>query len=128
MKLLLDTHAFLWFITNDPKLSRRAQSLIQAPANQRWLSMASLWEMAIKLSLGRLTIARPFDEFIPVQLQLNHVGLLGIELPRVFAVVNSAFHHRDPFDRLIAAQSQIEDLPIVSADPVFDAYGVQRLW
>jgi PIN domain nuclease of toxin-antitoxin system len=62
MNLLLDTHAFLWFITNDPRLSSQAQSLIQAPANRRWLSMASLWEMAIKVSLGKLTLAQPFDQ------------------------------------------------------------------
>ena len=128
MNLLLDTHAFLWFIANDPRLSSQAQSLIRAPANRRMLSMASLWEMAIKVSLGKLTLAQPFDQFIPRQLQLNQIEVLAIELPHVAAVVAMPFHHRDPFDRLMAAQCQMEDLPIVSADPVFDAYSIRRVW
>ncbi len=128
MNLLLDTHAFLWFITNDPRLSSQAQSLIQSPANRRLLSMASLWEMAIKVSLGKLTLAQTFDQFIPRQLQLNQIEVLAIELPHLAAVVAMPFHHRDPFDRLMAAQCQIEGLPIVSADPIFDAYSIRRVW
>ena len=128
MNLLLDTHAFLWFIASDPRLSNQAQSLIQTPANRRLLSMASLWEMAIKVSLGKLTLAQPFDQFIPRQLQLNQIEVLAIELSHLAAVVAMPFHHRDPFDRLMAAQCQIEDLPIVSNDPVFDAYSVRRVW
>jgi len=112
MNLLLDTHAFLWFIANDPRLSS------QAPGNRRLFSMASLWEIAIKVSLGKLTLAQPFDQFMPLQLQLNHIEV----------VVAMPFHHRDPFDRLMAAQCQIEGLPIVSADPVFDAYSIRRVW
>src|SRR5947207_9817193 len=128
MNLLLDTHAFLWFITNDPKLSRRALSDIQAPANRRLLSMASLWEMAIKLSLGKLTIDQPFEQFIPQQLQINRIELLAIDFAHVSAISSMPFHHRDPFDRLMAAQCRTENLPIVSHDPAFDAYSVQRLW
>jgi PIN domain nuclease of toxin-antitoxin system len=128
MNLLLDTHAFLWFIASAPRLSSPAQSLIQAPANHRWLSMAGLWEIAIKVSLGKLTLAQPFDQFMPRQLQLNQIEVLAIELPHVAAVVGMPFHHRDPFDRLMAAQCQIEGVPIVSADPVFDAYSIRRVW
>ena len=128
MNLLLDTHAFLWFIASDPRLSSQAQSLIQTPTNRRLLSMASLWEMAIKVSLGKLTLAQPFDQLIPRQLQLNQIEVLAIGLPHVAAVVAMPFHHRDPFDRLMAAQCLIEDLPIVSSDPVFDAYSVRRVW
>jgi len=128
MNLLLDTHAFLWFIASDPRLSNQAQSLIQTPANRRLLSMASLWEMAIKVSLGKLMLAQPFDQFIPRQLQLNQIEVLAIELSHLAAVVAMPFHHRDPFDRLMAAQCQIEGLPIVSNDPVFDAYSVRRVW
>jgi PIN domain nuclease of toxin-antitoxin system len=128
MNLLLDTHAFLWFIANDPRLSRRAQTLIQDAGNRRLLSMASLWEIAIKVSLGKLTLAQPFDQFIPRQLQLNQIEVLAIELPHVVAVAAMPFHHRDPFDRLMAAQCQIEDLPIVSADTAFDAYSIRRVW
>ena len=128
MNLLLNTHAFLWFIASDPRLSNQAQSLIQTPTNRRLLSIASLWEMAIKLSLGKLTLAQPFDQFIPRQLQLNQIEVLAIELPHLAAVVAMPFHHRDPFDRLLAAQCQIDGLPILSSDPVFDAYSVRRVW
>jgi PIN domain nuclease of toxin-antitoxin system len=128
MNLLLDTHAFLWFIASDARLSRQAQELIETPANRRLLSMASLWEMAIKVSLGKLTLAQPFDEFIPRQLQLNQIEVLAIELPHVTAVVEMPFHHRDPFDRLMAAQCRIEGFPIVSSDPIFDAYSIRRIW
>ena len=128
MNLLLDTHAFLWFIANDPRLSSHAQSLIQDPGNRRLLSMAGLWEIAIKVSLGTLTLAQPFDQFIPRQLQLNQIEVLAIELPHVAAVAAMPFHHRDPFDRLMAAQCQIEDFPIVSADTAFDAYSIRRVW
>ena len=90
--------------------------------------MASLWEMAIKVSLGKLTLAQSFDQFIPRQLQLNQIEVLAIELPHVAAVVAMPFHHRDPFDRLMAAQCQVEALPIVSNDSVFDAYSIRRVW
>lgn len=128
MNLLLDTHAFLWFITNDSKLSTPAQTLIQTATNRRLLSIASLWEMAIKVSLGKLVLAQPFDQFIPQQLQVNRIELLAIELPHVSVVAAMPFHHRDPFDRLMAAQCLVGNLPIVSHDPAFDAYSIQRLW
>src|SRR5436309_2461922 len=124
MNLLLDTHAFLWFIANDPKLSNQAKSEIQTPTNRRFLSMASLWEMAIKVSLGKLRVTQPFEQFIPEQLQLNRIEVLAVEFAHVAAVVSMPFHHRDPFDRLLAAQCQIEGLPLLSNDPAFDAYSV----
>jgi PIN domain nuclease of toxin-antitoxin system len=128
MNVLLDTHTFLWFIANDPRLSSQAQALIQDTGNRRWLSLAGLWEIAIKASLGKLTLAQPFDQFLPSQLQLNQIEVLAIELPHLAAVVAMPFHHRDPFDRLMAAQCKIEDFPIISADPAFDAYSIRRLW
>ncbi len=128
MNLLLDTHAFLWFITNDSKLSAASLALIQAPANRRLLSLASVWEMAIKLSLGKLTLTQPFAQFIPEQLRLNRIELLPIQFAHAATVATMPFHHRDPFDRLMAAQCQVEGLPIVSHDQAFDAYSVQRLW
>ncbi len=128
MNLLLDTHAFLWFITNDSKLSVTAQTLIQSPANRRLLSLASVWEMAIKLSLGKLKLAQPFAQFIPEQLRLNRIELLPIQFAHTATVATLPFHHRDPFDRLMVAQCQVEGIPVVSNDPAFDAYSVQRLW
>jgi PIN domain nuclease of toxin-antitoxin system len=128
MRLLLDTHAFLWFITADPRLGANAKSSIENPANQRLLSTASLWEMAIKLSLGKLILAKPFDTLIADQLAANAIDILSIEVSHVTAVSKMPFHHRDPFDRLLVAQAIVERIPIVSAETTFDAYGVDRIW
>jgi PIN domain nuclease of toxin-antitoxin system len=128
VKLLLDTHAFLWFIAGSEKLSATARELIEDSANQPFLSAASLWEMAIKLSLGRLHLGRPFEDLIPEQMRLNGIQLLGIELEHVTPVTTLPFHHRDPFDRLLVAQAMVEQMTIVSADPAFDAYPIERLW
>jgi PIN domain nuclease of toxin-antitoxin system len=84
--------------------------------------------MAIKLSLGRLRLARPFEELIPQQMRLNGIQFLGIEMHHVVPVATMPFHHRDPFDRLLVAQATVEEMPIVSGDTTFDAYPVQRLW
>ncbi len=90
--------------------------------------MASAWELAIKVSTGKLTLAQPLPLFLPDQLQRNTLQLLPITLPHILHVATLPFHHRDPFDRLLIAQSLIEPIPIISADAVFDGYGVQRLW
>lgn len=128
MRLLLDTHTFLWFLSDDAQLSDPARKLIEDSANEILLSMASLWEMAIKISLGKLTIGGPFDTFIPEQIALNSIGLLSITLAHTAAVSTLPFHHRDPFDRLLIAQSLVDSVPIVSRDAVLDAYGVVRIW
>lgn len=128
MRVLLDTHAFLWFVGGSAQLSSRARQVIADPTTEPLLSVASLWEMAIKISLGKLTIQAPFATFVPEQLRLNGITLLGITIDHTAGVTTLAFHHRDPFDRLLVAQAQSEQLPIVSADSAFDAYGVTRLW
>jgi PIN domain nuclease of toxin-antitoxin system len=128
VKLLPDTHAFLWFIEGSERLSATARQLVEESANQPLLSAASIWEMAIKLSLGRLQLGRPFEDLIPEQMRMNGIQLLGIELEHVMPVTTLPFHHRDPFDRLIVAQAMTEQVPIVSADPAFDVYPIERLW
>ena len=128
MKLLLDTHAFLWFIAGSERLSATARQLIEESANQPLLSAASLRQMAIKLSLGRLHLGLPFEDLIPEQMRLNGIQLLGIEVEHVTPVTTLPFHHRDPFDRLLVAQAMVEQMPIVSTDPAFDAYPIERLW
>lgn len=128
MTALLDAHAFLWFITGSPKLSNKARSVIEEQSQTSLLSVASLWEIAIKHSLGRLTLAAPFNQIIPLQLNTNGIGLLGIELAHLDVLVTLPFHHRDPFDRLLIAQAIVAQIPIVSADAAFDAYPVTRLW
>jgi PIN domain nuclease of toxin-antitoxin system len=128
MKLLLDTQSFLWFIGGSPRLSPRAASRIADPANEVVLSIASLWEMAVKVSLGKLNLGEPFGQLIPAQLQTNRIGVLPIEVAHLAIVSILPLHHHDPFDRLIIAQAEVEGLPIVSSDPAFDAYPVTRLW
>lgn len=128
MRLLLDTHAFLWFISGDERLSLTARTLIEDGVNEVFVSVASLWEMAIKISLGRLQLAQPFEVFIPHQLSTNYIGLLGITISHLAKVARLPFYHRDPFDRLLVAQVDVERMSLVSADPVFDAYGITRLW
>ena len=128
MRLLLDTHAFLWFIMGSANLSVNARALIENPANERQLSVVCLWEIAIKTSLGKLTISAPFDELIPAQLMLNGIDVLNIKADHLSTLTSLPFHHRDPFDRLIIAQAIVEKLPVISLDGVFDTYGVTRHW
>src|SRR3954470_17017182 len=107
MRLLLDTHAFLWFVADDPQLSKRARDLIEDPVNERLLSAASHWEMAVKVSLGKLTLTEPFSVFVPRELQTNQVDILPVELRHSVQLATLPFppgNHRDPFDRLIVAQ------------------------
>jgi PIN domain nuclease of toxin-antitoxin system len=128
MKLLLDTHTFLWFVNGDPALSIRSRSMIEDTANERWLSIASIWEMAIKASIGKLHFDDPFATFITDQLYLNDIQMCSITIAHTARSMALPFHHRDPFDRLLIAQAFEEQLHIVSIDGVFDAYDVPRLW
>jgi PIN domain nuclease of toxin-antitoxin system len=128
MKLILDTHSFIYFIEGNPRLSARARALIEDINNDKFISKASLWEMAIKVSIGKLTLADRFDKLIPQQIALNGFELLNIEMEHVCVVSDLPFHHRDPFDRLLIAQSMSEQFPIVGNDSKFDDYQVQRLW
>lgn len=128
MKLLLDTHAFLWFMSGDSALSKAARSAIEDENNDVFVSPASLWEIAIKTSANKLTLKEPFDVLIPKELAENEIELLGISIHHLSLVATLPFHHRDPFDRLIAAQAKVEQLTLVSVDAIFDTYGVNRLW
>jgi PIN domain nuclease of toxin-antitoxin system len=128
VNLLLDTHSFIWFVEDNPSLSSHARRLIEEPTNDVFLSIASVWEMAIKVSLGKLDLSQPFDLFIPNQLLLNDITLLDITVSHTLRVATLPFHHRDPFDRLLIAQSLVEGMPLISIDSIFDAYSVNRLW
>jgi PIN domain nuclease of toxin-antitoxin system len=128
VKLLLDTHAFLWWVEGTPTLGRRARAAVANPDNDVFISMASCWELAIKLSLGKLRLSQRLDRFIPDQLTVNGFSLLAVELRHVVGVADLPFHHRDPFDRLLAAQALQEQLTIVSNDRVFRRYGVTVIW
>lgn len=128
MTYLLDTHTFLWFINADASLSATAQTTIEAEGTNIFLSVASLWEMAIKVSLGKLEVPLPFAEFMQEQMRTNNILLYEIQMAHIGLVTTLPFHHRDPFDRLIIAQSLTDQIPIIGKDDIFDAYGVQRLW
>lgn len=128
MKLLLDTHVFLWFITGDSRLSSDARSLIEDMANDKFVSIASLWEIAIKFSLGKLTLSDDFDVLFPNQLNINGFEQLAVETNHLYEIVKMPFHHRDPFDRLLVAQAISEKMSIISIDSAFDNYSVIRLW
>jgi PIN domain nuclease of toxin-antitoxin system len=128
MNILLDTHAFLWFVEDSPRLSEPARVMIESSDSQPFISMASLWEIAIKISLGKLQLKQPYEIFIPEHLTVNGIGVLNLSLEHVAAIATLPFHHRDPFDRSIAVQAQIENMPLISADPAFDLYSVKRIW
>jgi len=128
VKLLLDTHAFLWWVEGAPAIGRRARAAISNPDNEVLFSIASFWELAIKLSLGKLRLTQKLDRFVPEQLRVNGFSLLDLRLPHVVRVAKLPFRHRDPFDRLLVAQALEDDLTIVSADRVFRKYGVAVIW
>ena len=128
MRLLLDTHAFLWWVDDAATLSRKARSAIADPDNECFFSLVSSWEMAIKVSLGKLRLPTTIERFVPDQLAANGFREQQIHFRHIARVGTLPFHHRDPFDRLLAAQAMAEELAIVSADPVFRKYGVSRIW
>lgn len=128
MNLLLDTHTLLWFVLGDAQLSVAARQLIEDETNPKFVSPAAYWEIAIKISIGKYALNEPYEIFIDRAIRQNGFLTLPIEPRHTALLINMPFYHRDPFDRLIIAQAVVEGLAIVSADPVFDAYSVQRLW
>jgi len=128
VRLLLDSHAFLWFILGDQRLSDRARLAIAAADTDVLISPATLWEMAIKVRLGKYTLPGPFGPFMDTQLTSNRIRLLPVEVRHTAILASMPFHHRDPFDRLIVAQALAESIGVVSVDAMLDAYGVSRLW
>ena len=128
MRLFLDTHAFIWYTTDSSRLTATGRSLIDNGENDILLSTASVWEMAIKHSIGRLTFSMPFMEFIKQQIAVNRIDLLEITFDHIQVVASLLLHHRDPFDRLIIAQSMAQQIPILSVDAIFDASAIARLW
>jgi PIN domain nuclease of toxin-antitoxin system len=126
MAVLLDTHAFLWWCEDSRQLSRKARKAISE--EDCLLSLASLWEIAIKVSLGKLKLPASIDRYVPQQLALNGFSALEIGFRHISGCAELPWHHRDPFDRLLVAQAVEEELPVVSRDPVFEHYGIRRIW
>lgn len=128
MRLLLDTQAFLWFVLNHARLSSTARTLIVDPANELLFSPASYSEIAIKVSIGKYQVPGPFKDFMDRQIAINRLTILPITVAHAAVIAALPFHHRDPFVRLLVAQSLVENVPLVSSDSVVDAYGVVRRW
>ena len=128
MKVLLDTHAFLWWITDDARLSSRVRELTGDSTNTLFLSAASGWEIAIKAQLGKLQLPENLERYIADQLSLNGFESLPIQLRHALHIYTLPDLHRDPFDRILVAQSQLEQLPILTVDPQIARYGVDVIW
>lgn len=128
MGLLLDTHSFIWWVDDAPALSPIARQRITDETQVCFVSIASAWEMAIKASLGKLRLTMPVRRYVQEQVLANGFRLLHLSLDHVTRVEALPMHHRDPFDRLLIAQAQIERLHLVSVDARFDDYDVTRIW
>jgi PIN domain nuclease of toxin-antitoxin system len=128
VRLLLDTHAFLWFLLDDPKLRITTRNLIGDPNNEIYVSPATYWEIALKIALRKYALHEPFEVFMEREMVINDFRILPIELKPVAPLTTLPFHHRDPFDHLLIAQAMVEQRPIVSGDPAFDAHSIARLW
>jgi len=127
MKLLLDTHAFLWFDSSPTNLSPHAASLIRDPTNTVLVSAASIWEIVIKIQASKLKLDRPIEEILAAQV-LNGIAVLSISEAHVLATSSLPLHHRDPFDRVLIAQANVEGATLISKDRVFASYPVTTAW
>jgi PIN domain nuclease of toxin-antitoxin system len=128
VKLMLDTHAVLWFYLGDPQLSATASAAIMDPTHEKWVSPASYWEVAIKISTGKYVLAQPYEDFWRGAIDANGFLILPILARHTALLTTLPYHHRDPFDRLIIVQALVEGMSVVSADAILDAYGVTRVW
>ena len=125
---MLDTHAFLWWIADDSRLSKKAREIIADGHNELFLSAASGWEMAIKARLGKLQLSDSLERFVPEQLIINGIEGLPVQMRHTLHVQILPDYHRDPFDRLLVAQAQLEGLPILTRDPYIARYQVKTIW
>lgn len=128
MRLLLDTHTFLWWITDKDLLSRRARTLIARSDNEILFSAVSGWEIAVKAGLGRVSLPDRPEQFIPQQIAANAFEVLPLHLRHALRVFALPRLHRDPFDRMLIAQADVEGLPILSADPQLTGYPIKIVW
>ena len=128
MNLLLDTHTFIWWADEPEKLSENALQALEAENNQLILSIVSIWEIQIKAQLGKLKLSIPLKDLLKSQEHANHLKILPVTQAHIFALEDLPLHHKDPFDRLLIAQSIVETVTVVSADSKLSAYSVTLLW
>jgi PIN domain nuclease of toxin-antitoxin system len=127
MKAILDTHAFLWALAGDARMSRHARDIFTG-GTDLLLSLASMWEIVIKVQSGKLNFPRPAGAYVLKKLAENGIEMLPISIDHLLALERLPMHHRDPFDRMLIAQSMEEDCPIITADPKFEAYAIRVIW
>jgi PIN domain nuclease of toxin-antitoxin system len=128
VRIIIDTQVLIWWTNDVSNISPRVQDIILNLDNELWLSLASIWEMQIKISLGKLDLPRALPDIITTQIEENQIKILPIELSHIYTIEQLPLHHRDPFDRLIIAQSLTEKMPIASVDKAFDVYSIERIW
>ena len=128
LDLLFDTHSFIWWADEPTKLSRASLVALEDENNRLFLSDASIWEIQIKVQLGKMKLKLPLLDLIESQKRDNDVEILPIKTEHILALDSLPFHHKDPFDRLLIAQSMVEGFTIVALDPEFSAYGAKLLW
>jgi len=128
MKYLIDTHTFLWIIEDNKNLTEKVRTIYIDNSNEIFLSVASIWEMAIKISLNKLSIRGQLVKFIDRHAIENNIRLLSIQPHHIFSIEKLPFHHRDPFDRLLLSQCLQEKMHLLSKDKEFDKYGINRIW
>jgi PIN domain nuclease of toxin-antitoxin system len=127
MKAILDTHAFLWALAGDERMSRHARDTFAGPTGL-WLSIASVWEILIKVQSGKLNLPRPVGPYVLKKLAENGIEMLPIGVDHLLALEHLPMHHRDPFDRMLICQSMQEKVPIITSDPMFKRYPVEIIW
>jgi PIN domain nuclease of toxin-antitoxin system len=128
MRVLLDTHAVIWWVDQDSRLSAASHAAIATPANELLVSAATVWEIAIKVGIGRLSLSMPYREWMDQALLGLQASILPITVEYAGKQAEFPSHHRDPFDRLLIAQALVEEIPVISADGNFEQYGVTRIW
>ncbi len=128
MKILLDTHAFLWAISDDPRLSANAEDIYMDSGNELYFSTISYWEISIKISIGKLILVENWQKVIDREMINNGIKWLDLKIEHIHGIINLDFHHRDPFDRLLIAQAQYEELAILTIDEYISKYDVKTLW
>jgi PIN domain nuclease of toxin-antitoxin system len=128
MRVLLDTHVFLWLIIGDGRLSRKAKQAFLEPKNRVYLSAVSFWEISIKMSLGKLSLKNGWVRLFEKEMKINTLQMLPIEITHCEQVSKLPFHHRDPFDRMLISQAMVEEMAIVTGDGQFSGYGIPLIW
>lgn len=128
MRGLIDTSTFLWFISGNSRLSHTAKTFISEIENEIFLSVASLWEIAIKMSLGKLEVFMTYEHMLSKEIEDNEIELLPIEKRHLMELLGLPLYHRDPFDRMIISQGIAENLPILTCDRLFTDYPIEKIW